>query len=469
MPVIKGFHLIIRIATIITDVIIIFFSFLIAFLIRFKSGLIPIHRGVFPLYMYIEAFSLSTLIIVLVFNSIGFYKKRRSYSSAFIFVDVIKAVSIGFLIMMAMTFLYSREFSYSRVLVILAWILSILFLTASRSILDNLERWIAYKRQEKRRVLVIGTGEMAKRLIKNLRLNPFLGYEVAGIVAENEQQGRNFIYGKKVLGPLSSCGNILSSQKVHEAVLTIPNMGHQDIVKLIMECEKNMVRFKMIPDIFEIITSCVEVDNIDGVPLFGLREFPLEKPMNRFMKRFFDITGSLIGLLLASPFFLLIGYLIKKDSVGGIFYRQTRIGQDGKEFEIIKFRTMLLDAEKQSGPVWAKRGDPRRTRVGAVLRRFNVDELPQLINVFKGNMSLVGPRPERPHFVKEFKENVPRYMSRHIIKSGMTGWAQVNGLRGDTSIEQRIKYDLYYMENWSLFLDLKIVLMTVFRTHENAY
>ena len=468
MAVEKGFHLLIKILTVLTDVLIIFFSFLLAYVIRFESGVFSLTRGVFPLKMYIEAFSLSTLILILVFNATGFYRKKHNYSSTFIIVDVIKAVSVGFFIMLAMTVIYHREFSYSRILIFFAWMLNILFLTVSRTILDSLERWISYRKQERRQVLVIGTGDMAKRLIKNLRLNPFLGYEVCGIISETGNVEKNYIFGKKVLGALPEISAVFSSLKVHEAILTIPNMKHEKIVQIILECEKNMIRFKMIPDLFEIITSCVEVDNIDGLPILGLREFPLEKPWNRLIKRFFDIVGSSVGLLVTLPLFPFIFYFIRKDSDGPVFYKQIRVGEDGKEFNILKFRTMKIDAEKKTGPVWAKEDDPRRTKIGALLRRYNLDEVPQLINVLKGDMSLVGPRPERPHFVKEFKENVPRYMSRHIVKSGITGWAQVNGLRGNTSIDQRIKYDLYYMENWSILYDVKIMLMTFF-ARENAY
>ncbi|MFC1643639.1 undecaprenyl-phosphate glucose phosphotransferase [Chlamydiota bacterium] len=468
MAVERGYHLFLKAVTVLTDILIIFCSFLMAYLIRFKSGLIPVTLGVFPMKLYIEAFSLSTLVLVLVLNAFGFYRKKESYNPTFIFVDVIKAVSIGFIIMMAMTYVYHREFSYSRILIVLAWMLSILFLTLSRTLLENIERWIAYKKQDKKKVLVIGTGDMAKRLIKNLRLNPFLGYEVAGILAENDRVSRNYIFGKKILGHIGDIDDILNQQKFHEVILTLPNMKHDNIVDIILKCERNMIRFKMIPDIFEIITSCVEVDNIDGVPILGLKEFPLEKPLNRFMKRLFDIAGSSLGLALTAPLFPILGYLIKRDSKGPVFYKQTRIGEDGREFNILKFRTMKINAEKESGPVWAKKEDPRRTKIGGFLRKFNLDEIPQLINVFKGDMSMVGPRPERPHFVAEFKENIPRYMSRHIVKSGITGWAQVNGLRGDTSIEQRIKYDLYYMENWSLLFDAKIIMMTFF-ARENAY
>jgi exopolysaccharide biosynthesis polyprenyl glycosylphosphotransferase len=224
----------------------------------------------------------------------------------------------------------------------------------------------------------------------------------------------------------------------------------------------------MIPDIFEILTSQVEVENFYGITLLGLKQFPLEKAINRFWKRCMDILGASVGLVVFFPLFVMIALLIKRDSPGPIFYYQKRVGEDGREFEMVKFRTMVINAEEKTGPVWTSEDDARRTKLGSILRQYNLDELPQLWNVLKGEMSLVGPRPERPHFVNEFKDRVPRYMSRHKIKSGMTGWAQVNGLRGQTSVSERIKYDLFYLENWSILFDVRIICRT-FLTRKNAY
>jgi len=252
-------------------------------------------------------------------------------------------------------------------------------------------------------------------------------------------------------------------------VVTASALGHKEMVRLILECEKNLVQFKLVPDLFEILTSQVHVTQVGGVPLLGLKEIPLASPWNRFLKRTLDVLGAAVGLMVISPLLLLCALLIKMTSPGPVFYKQERCGEDGRTFVLIKFRTMRVDAEKETGPVWASEKDPRRTRVGQWLRRWNWDELPQLWNVLKGDMSLVGPRPERPHFVSQFKENVPRYMTRHLIRSGMTGWSQVNGLRGSTDIRERVKFDLYYIENWSLRFDLKILFLTFLRGNRNAY
>jgi exopolysaccharide biosynthesis polyprenyl glycosylphosphotransferase len=229
-----------------------------------------------------------------------------------------------------------------------------------------------------------------------------------------------------------------------------------------------MVNFSMVPDLFNVLTGQVEVRQVGEVPLIGLRRWPLDRFWNRLLKRLEDVVGAVVGLLLSAPAMLVAAIMIKRESAGPIFYRQTRCGEGGRAFTIYKLRTMRADAEAGDGPGWTVENDPRRTRVGGLLRKWNIDELPQFWNVLKGEMSLVGPRPERPHYVEQFREEIGRYMWRHASKPGMTGWAQVNGLRGNTSIPERVKYDLYYLENWSLAFDFKILMQTFFH-NRNAY
>ena len=229
-----------------------------------------------------------------------------------------------------------------------------------------------------------------------------------------------------------------------------------------------MITFNMVPDMFRIMTGSMDMQTVDDIPLLGVSRWPLDYFWNRTLKRLEDVVGSLLGLTLIAPLLGIAAILVKRSSPGPVFYRQKRCGENGREFTIYKLRTMHADAEKTTGPVWAVENDPRRTRLGTVLRSTNIDELPQLWNVFRGDMSLVGPRPERPHFVEKFRDDINHYMWRHVSKPGMTGWAQVNGLRGNTSIGERIKYDLYYLENWSLSFDFKILLRTFF-ANRNAY
>jgi exopolysaccharide biosynthesis polyprenyl glycosylphosphotransferase len=240
------------------------------------------------------------------------------------------------------------------------------------------------------------------------------------------------------------------------------------MMDILLLCERHLIAFNMVPDLFHVLTTSMDVQSLDDIPLLGLGRWPLDHFWNRALKRACDVAGAAVGLVVAAPVMLAAAAAIKRDSPGPIFYHQERCGEKGRTFRLHKLRTMAADAESRTGPVFAAEDDPRRTRVGGFLRRYNLDELPQLWNVLRGEMSLVGPRPERPHFVEQFKEEISRYMWRHVSKPGLTGWAQVNGLRGNTSIEERVKYDLYYLEHWSLAFDLKILLRTAF-ARENAY
>ncbi len=240
----------------------------------------------------------------------------------------------------------------------------------------------------------------------------------------------------------------------------MPEASHQEILSIITRCEREKVSIKVFPDVFQIMASEVSIGDLNGLPLLTVNDIALHG-WRLALKRAVDMLGSAIVLVILSPIMMLVAILIKLDSPGSVFYPQERMGLDANSFMMLKFRSMRPDAEAQTGPVWATEDDPRRTRIGSFIRRFSIDELPQLINVLIGEMSLVGPRPERPVFVEQFKKSIPRYMDRHKEKAGMTGWAQVNGLRGDTSIIERTKYDLWYIENWSLLLDFKILLRTV--------
>ena len=241
------------------------------------------------------------------------------------------------------------------------------------------------------------------------------------------------------------------------------------MARLIGFCENNLISFRLVPDLFRILTSGVDIQDINGVPVMGTARYPLDFTSKRILKRLFDICGALLALIFCSPILLIVACIVKRSSPGPILYRQIRCGENGRAFSMLKFRTMRADAEKEDDtPGWTTPDDPRRTGAGAFLRKWNLDELPQFWNVLKGDMSIVGPRPERPYFVEQFKDDIERYMKRHTFKPGITGWAQVHGLRGDTSIQDRLRFDLFYLENWSLALDFKIILKTVFST-ENAY
>ncbi|MFH1867660.1 MAG: undecaprenyl-phosphate glucose phosphotransferase, partial [Candidatus Omnitrophota bacterium] len=399
------------------------------------------------------------------------YTEKRRLSVLDEFFMIVKSASMGMITLMAATFIY-REFTYSRVMLSICWLSLVFFISLGRFIINRARLALRATKRDYSNLLLLGVGPAALRIISHIKNDPHWNYKIVGVVSMPGDDKQDKLSGIPILGELSELSDILSRKSIDEVILTVPSLPRDVTMSIIFECEKRLVKFRLIADLLGMITSQVDMENIDGVPLLGLKESPLAFTYSRILKRGVDLFGSSFGLLVLSPLFLIIAIAIKLTSQGPVFYVQKRIGEDGKRFTIFKFRTMKEKAEKGVGMVWAKKDDPRRIKIGGLLRKHNLDELPQLINVFKGEMSLVGPRPERPKFVGKFKENIPRYMSRHKIRSGMTGWAQVNGLRGDTSIEERTKYDIYYVENWSVMFDIKIILISIFQilfTSEHAY
>jgi len=374
---------------------------------------------------------------------------------------IFKVSSVGLFIFMAASFVH-RDFSYSRGLLLVAWAVLTSLLILSRFMINRIRFSMRRKRQGLRNLLVIGTGDISRRLVNHVANDPHWDYRVCGLISTDNAEPEDDGSGIPVLGRIDDIGRVLDEENIEAVILTDRALRRSSILDIVMECEKRLVDFKLMADLLGMVTSPVDMQDIDGFPLIGLKESPLNEWYNRVIKRAIDFFGAIIGLVALSPLFCIIAAAIKTDTPGPVLYIQKRVGEDGRHFRMLKFRTMADDAERENGIGWTRPEDPRRTKSGTFLRRFNLDELPQLLNIITGDMSLVGPRPERPYYVKEFKESIPRYMARHKIKSGMTGWAQVNGLRGDTSIEERTKYDLYYMENWSLFFDIKILVMSFF-------
>jgi len=310
----------------------------------------------------------------------------------------------------------------------------------------------------------VGTGDMAKLIVQRVQWSPYLGYDLIGIV--NGLQPDAEFMGLPVLGAPEDLPAIIEEYGINEVIIAIPEKGQRETVRVMSYCERGRVSIKIFPDVFQYTTSQASIDALGGLPLLSVRDYALRGYLLIF-KRVMDLIGAAIGLVVLSPLMLLVAVGIKLESPGPVFFVQERMGLDGKPFQMLKFRSMRRDAEK-NGPGWTTDNDPRQTRLGSLIRKIEVDELPNLINVLLGEMSLVGPRPEQAHYVAQFRQKVPRYMERHHEKGGMTGWAQVNGLRGDTSITERTKYDLWYMENWSILLDLKIILRTVWQIIERT-
>ncbi len=425
----------------------------------------PLNPRPFSYYGGMLIIHVVTLEIVFFFYRLYHFKRGLSrLDKTYAFMA---AVSFGSVASVALTsFVYKNELDYPRAMVIYAWILSILFVTLGRLFTDFLHA--RFRRANPTRVLIVGAGDIGRLLLQKINQSPGLGYEPVGFADDTPM--RKEVAGLPILGHTSQLGFLIREHTVQEVILGLPQASHEEILELISQCEREKATVRIFPNVFQIIASEISIDDLNGLPLLSVRDVAL-RGWRLTVKRAMDVVVSAVTLILLSPMLLLIALLIKLDSPGPVFYCQERMGLHANPFQMLKFRSMRADAEQDTGPVWATKDDPRRTKFGGFIRRHSLDELPQFINVLLGDMSLVGPRPERPVFVDQFRQMVPRYMERHKEKAGITGWAQVNGLRGDTSIVERTKYDLWYIENWSLFLDIKIILRTAFGLFrdENAY
>jgi exopolysaccharide biosynthesis polyprenyl glycosylphosphotransferase len=438
--------------------------------IRFDSGWIPlVYERPEPLYrIYATGAGVATVSFLLVFRSLGLFVRPQTGYFANKIPRLMKAVSLGVLVTIVLAFAVQNQAEFSRLVIGLSLVTVGFLVVLERYILFRIE-WNAARHGGRfNRVLLLGTDATAAHIERTLRREPMLRSRVIGFLRTDDKPPDEGIDAVNILGAIDRLTDLIESGAVDQVILADPGLGHSRIVEIMLLCERRLIAFNMVPDLFRIMTGSMDVQTLDDIPLLGMGRWPLDLFWNRAVKRAEDIAGSAIGLLAAAPFLAVASMIVRRTSPGPAFFRQRRCGEGGKTFTILKIRTMTVDAERRTGPVFASADDPRTTRFGAFLRSRNLDELPQLWNVLKGDMSLVGPRPERPHFVEKFREDVGRYMSRHVSKPGMTGWAQVNGLRGNTSIRERIRYDLYYLENWSLAFDFKILVKTLF-ARKNAY
>ena len=340
------------------------------------------------------------------------------------------------------------------------WVLNILALFFFRGIIREILRALRRRGYNLRHILIVGTDRLAREVAQKINRHLEFGLNIVGFLGRKPEQVGEGIDGIKVLATYADIKNIISEKGIDEVIIALPFEEEKLMRTILGSISNEMVDIKVVPDLSQFFTLRKGVEELDGLPIINLRESPLYG-WNGVIKRLFDIIGSFIAIMVFSPLMLFIIIVMKFTSPGPIFYKQKRMSLDGRSFDILKFRSMRVNTEEETGAVWTKENDPRRTRLGVFLRRTSLDELPQFFSVLRGEMSLVGPRPERPVLVEQFRQHIPRYMLRHKIKAGMTGWAQVHGWRGNTSLEKRIEYDLYYIENWSLWLDLKIILKTI--------
>lgn len=448
------------------DAVLLTVAFILAYELRVRVDWPDPLVSVYPLSSYSGLMFLQVTAVLITLFLYKQYYIPRAVSRVDQLYYVVTAVTIGTLIAVALSnFLFKSNeiiLDFPRAMMIYAWLFGIVLLIMGRIAFQIVRNKLRDRGWGRDRLLLVGSGDMARAIVQRINWSPYLGYELVGIV--NGYDGGSDILGVPILGTPEDLPHLIDEYDVTEVIIAMPEKGHRETVHVISYCERGRVSIKIFPDVFQFMTSEASIDALGGLPLLSVRDYALRGYMLIF-KRFMDLVGAAIGLILLSPLMLLIALLIKLESPGPVFFIQERMGLDGKPFRMIKFRSMRNDAEKH-GPGWTTDNDPRQTRLGTLLRKVEVDELPQLINVLLGEMSLVGPRPEQAHYVEQFRMTVPRYMERHQEKGGMTGWAQVNGLRGDTSIAERTKYDLWYSANWSIWLDIKIMLRTVWQIIE---
>ncbi len=448
---------------VILDSLMIALAFLLAYWLRTNVAWPEELANEYPISSYYGLLVLQILSIVLLLFIFRQYYIPRSISRIDQVYYIFASVSAGTLIAVALSTLFFKNqdaiIFYPRAMVVYAWIFSIVFIVIGRVSHQFVRQRLRNRLLDRDRVIVVGTGDTARIILQRILWSPQLGYDLVGVV--NGEGNQTDFLGIPILGRPEDLPELIEELSINEVIVAIPEKGHRESLRVISYCERGRVSVKVFPDIFQFVTTQATIDDLGGLPLLSVRDYALRGYLLIF-KRLMDLIGSAFALIVTSPLMLLTAIAIKLESPGPIFFVQPRMSLDGREFLLIKFRSMRSDAEKD-GPGWTTDNDPRQTKLGTWLRRFDFDELPNLINVLLGEMSLVGPRPEQAFYVAHFRKVVPRYMDRHNEKAGMTGWAQVNGLRGDTSISERTKYDLWYSENWSILLDIKILLRTLWQ------
>ncbi len=454
--------------TLVIDAFVIAASYVFAYFMKFESGLLLYDEGL-TMQTYMSALYFLVPGYLILYSKLDLYNTRRASGRKRELLNVIKANSLGALIFMVILYLINQP-DFSRQMIFIFWGVCICLETAVRNMMRALMMFWWRKGYNLKYVLLVGYSGSAESYINKVLLNPQWGYVIRGILDDKVERGTEY-KGIRVLGTIDNLPLILPENKLDEITITLPLGQYGRLKEIVNLCEKSGVHTKFIPDYDGIIPNRPYTEDIQGLPVINIRRVPLNNTINSVIKRFGDILGSIAGIVVASPFMIVSAILIKATSDGPVIFAQERVGLHNKPFQMYKFRTMIEQTEAEEAKGWTTKDDPRVTKVGKFLRRTSLDELPQLFNILVGQMSLVGPRPERPQFVEKFREEIPRYMIKHQVRPGLTGWAQINGLRGDTSIEKRIEHDLYYIENWTFEFDIKILILTVFRgfINKNAY
>ena len=413
--------------------------------LRFKSGLFVQDAGVLPAKTYFSALFLIIPGYLLLYSIFQLYMPRRVKSYRKELMDIIRANGIGFMIFILVLYFIKQE-HFSRQMLCIFFFINISLEFASRYLIRTILWKMRKQGLNQKHILMIGESQMAEQYMDRLRENPKWGYQVFAHLKDEEKLER-----------------ILEGNELDEVVIALRAEDYGKLERIVDVCEKAGVHTKMIPDFGNVISTRPYIEDVQGIPAIHVRRVPLNIMRNRAAKRAVDLIGATVAIILFSPVMLLTVLVVALTEEGSVIYRQERVGLHNQVFYMYKFRSMIMQDEEKEKAEWSTRNDPRITPVGKLIRRTSIDELPQLFNVLKGEMSLVGPRPERPQFVQKFRDEIPRYMVKHQVRPGMTGWAQINGYRGDTSIEKRIEYDLYYIENWTMVFDMKILILTIFK------
>ena len=413
--------------------------------LRFKSGFFVQDVGVLPAKTYFSALFLIIPGYLLLYSIFQLYMPRRVKSYRKELMDIIRANGIGFMIFILVLYFIKQE-HFSRQMLCIFFFINISLEFASRYLIRTILWKMRKQGLNQKHILMIGESQMAEQYMDRLRENPKWGYQVFAHLKDEEKLER-----------------ILEGNELDEVVIALRAEDYGKLEGIVDVCEKAGVHTKMIPDFGNVISTRPYIEDVQGIPVIHVRRVPLNIMRNRAAKRAVDLIGATVAIILFSPVMLLTVLVVALTEEGSVIYRQERVGLHNQVFYMYKFRSMIMQDEEKEKAEWSTRNDPRITPVGKLIRRTSIDELPQLFNVLKGEMSLVGPRPERPQFVQKFRDEIPRYMVKHQVRPGMTGWAQINGYRGNTSIEKRIEYDLYYIENWTMVFDMKILILTIFK------
>ncbi len=451
------------------DALVVAGSYLLAWYLKFEGPFADKSKGALEMGFYFRALYFLVPGYMILYYVNHMYAPKRMQRIETEIANIIRANTMGAIAFMVAITAFKIE-NFSRAVIGIFYVLNIFLTILMYSFIRYILRFFRKKGYNLKYILLVGYSRAAEEYISRINANPQWGYVIRGILDDNVPRGTMY-RGVKVLGTIENLNVILPVSQLDEIAVTLSLSDYDRLEKIVGLCEKSGVHTKFIPDYNSLIPNRPYTEDLMGLPVINIRYVPLTNTLNVIAKRTVDLIGSFIGIILLSPLLLVVAITIKSTSKGPIIFKQERVGLHNKRFKMYKFRTMYVQAPGEEQKGWTVKDDPRVTKVGKFFRKTSIDELPQLFNIFKGDMSIVGPRPERPQFVDKFREEIPRYMIKHQVRPGLTGWAQVNGYRGDTSIRKRIDYDLYYIENWSMGFDIKIIFLTIFKgfMNENAY